>query len=172
MKSLLGTVQILTVERIIETGYVLTDGDHEILLHQNETHGQLKEQQQIDVFLYEDKKGQVVATMDITTVLCDHYYWVPVVEVVQKLGVFVSIGISKEILVSSDDLPLFHKVWPAKDDRLYVKLDTDKRGRLIAKPADESIINIIREDAPGSILNQPISGYVYHTSREGTAIFS
>ncbi|WP_102027392.1 CvfB family protein [Salirhabdus sp. Marseille-P4669] len=172
MRSLLGTVQILTVQRIIETGYVLTDGENEILLHANEAAEHLEENQQVDVFLYEDKKGQVVATMEIPTIRFDQYDWVEVVEVVPSLGVFVNIGIQKEMLVSSDDLPLFQNVWPTIGDKLYVKLDTDKRGRLIAKPATEHIFDQEREDAPENVLNHPISGHVYRTSREGSAIFT
>jgi uncharacterized protein len=102
-KELLGTVQILSVSRIIDTGYVLTDGEEEILLHQNEAKKELVEGEQIDVFLYEDKKGKMVATMSIPKVRFDKYDWCEVVKVEPELGVFVYIGIQRDLLVSIDD---------------------------------------------------------------------
>jgi uncharacterized protein len=172
MRELLGTVQILNVARIIETGYVLTDGVNEFLLHISEADQNLEVGQSVDVFLYEDKKGQVVATQTIPSVRFDQYDWAEVVEVVPNLGAFVNIGIQKEMLVSKDDLPLLEEVWPQTGDELYVRLDTDKRGRLLAKPATESVFEEDFELAPESLLNQPISGKVYRTSREGAVLIT
>jgi uncharacterized protein len=172
MRELLGTVQILNVARVIDTGYVLTDGVNEILLHISESDQNLEVDQSVDVFLYEDKKGQVVATQSIPSVRFDQYDWAEVVEVVPNLGVFVNVGIQKELLVSKDDLPLLEEVWPHTGDELYVRLDTDQRGRLLAKPATESVFDEDFEMAPETLLNQPISGKIYRTSREGAVLIT
>ena len=105
-----GAIHKLRVERIIDTGYVLTNGKVEVLLHLSESQEQLELNQEVDAFLYHDKKGQLVATMTLPSVRFDTFDWAEVVEVVKNLGVFVNIGIQKEVLVSNDDLPLFESV--------------------------------------------------------------
>ncbi|MFC4557625.1 S1 RNA-binding domain-containing protein [Virgibacillus kekensis] len=164
-----GTIQKLSVIRKIDTGYVL-EGD--VLLHHNETDTELEVEQEVEVFLYTDKKGQTVATTAIPSVKMDEYDWAEVVEVVPSLGVFVDIGISKGILVSSDDLPLYQNVWPEIGDMLFVTLGKDRKGRLLAIPATEGVVRREWEHASEDMLNKPISGRVYHTSKEGTAIIS
>ncbi|AIF44230.1 S1 RNA-binding domain-containing protein [Virgibacillus sp. SK37] len=174
MNSLqVGTIQTMTVDRKIETGYVLKRETEEVLLHHNESDMELEADQKVNVFLYVDKKGNRIATTKLPNVQMDVYDWAEVVEVVPNLGVFVDIGTTKEILVSKDDLPLFENVWPQTGDRLYVTLGKDQKGRLLAIPATEGII--FREfefTQDGELLNQHVSGTVYHTSREGAAIIT
>ncbi|RDW15593.1 CvfB family protein [Oceanobacillus chungangensis] len=168
----IGTVQTMNVLRKIETGYVLSKAGEEALLHHNESDHELEENQEIQVFLYNDKKGNVAATTAIPTVQMDAYDWAEVVEVIPKLGAFVNIGIAKEMLVSVDDLPLFEDVWPNVGDKLFVTLGKDQKGRLLALPATEGVIAREIELAPDELLNQQISGTIYHTSREGSAILT
>ncbi|MEN1967450.1 S1-like domain-containing RNA-binding protein [Lentibacillus sp. N15] len=168
----IGTIQTMTVLRKIDTGYVLTKDANEALLHHNETEQELEADQTIDVFLYQDKKGQIVATTQLPTVQMDAYDWAEVVEVIPRLGAFVNIGIAKEILVSMDDLPLMEDVWPVPGDKLYVTLGKDRKGRLLAIPATEGVFAKIWGWAPEELLNKPISGRVYLTSKEGTVIIT
>ncbi|GAB3068961.1 CvfB family protein [Virgibacillus ainsalahensis] len=167
-----GTIQTLNVLRKIETGYVLKKDMQEVLLHHNETEKELEIDQDIEVFLYLDKKSQMIATTKLPTIVMDEYGWAEVVEVIPKLGAFVNIGTSKEILVSTDDLPLFEDVWPETGDWLFITLGIDQKGRLLALPATEGIIAREIELAPEELLNKPITGTVYHTSREGSAIIT
>lgn len=166
MSKQLGTIQHLEVLRKIDTGYVLED---DILLHHNDTDSELEAGQSVDVFLYLDKKGNTVATTQLPTIQFDAYGWAEVVEVLPHLGVFVDIGTSKEILVSKDDLPLFEEVWPNVGDKLYVTLSKDKKGRLLALPATEGVVEREFEPAPDDLLNKSISGRIYRTDREGSA---
>lgn len=168
----IGTIQAMTVDRKIDTGYVVKKNTTEALLHHNETTGEIDVDQTIDVFLYQDKKGNVTATMILPTVVMDRYDFAKVVNVIPDLGVFVDIGTTKEFLVSKDDLPLFENVWPKEGDLLFVTLGKDRKGRLLAIPATEGIIWREIERAPESLLNKTISGRVYHTSREGSAIIT
>ncbi|WP_226034793.1 CvfB family protein [Aquibacillus saliphilus] len=167
-----GTIETLSVLRKIDTGYVLTNGEDEVLLHISESNDDLKEKDDITVFLYQDKKGQLISTMTIPTVQFDAYDWAEVVEVVDKLGVFVNIGIKKEILVSNDDLPLFESVWPQVGDMLYVALDNDQKERLIAKPVTEDDFGGQWDQAPESLDKSPINGRVFHTNKEGSVIIT
>lgn len=168
----LGTTQTAQVERKIDTGYVLIIFDEEVLLHHNETEDPLEIGDELDVFVYHDKHKQVIATTTIPTVQYDTYDWAEVVEVIPNLGAFVSIGIQKDMLVSIDDLPLYTEVWPRPGDKLYVTLDFDQEGRLLAIPATESIFMYEREIASEELFNKNVTAYVYHTSREGAAVFT
>src|SRR5690625_2250450 len=106
MQLSVGTVQMLTVLRKIDTGYVLSDGTNDILLHNNEATNELQINESVKVFLYNDRNNQIVATMKIPSIQLETYDWAEVVENIPKLGVFVNIGINKDMLVSVDDLPV------------------------------------------------------------------
>ncbi len=172
MNQLVGTIQTMTVDRTIETGYVLTFEMNEFLLHHNETNTILEPNQEVDVFIYMDKKGKVVATTKLPHIKMDIYDWAEVKNVIPNLGVFVDIGTTKDILVSKDDLPLFDQVWPQIGDRLFVTLGKDQKGKLLALPASEGVIARELELAPDSLLNTMIEGTVYRTSREGSALIT
>lgn len=172
MHMLNGTVQSLPVLRKIDTGYVLNDEDYEVLLHNNETEGELNVGDVVEVFLYNDRNNQIVATTKIPSVQMDTYGWAVVVEIVPKLGVFVHVGINKDMLVSIDDLPIYTEVWPQVGDQLYVTLGLDQEDRLLAIPATESIFMDMREIPTDDLFNTSVTGRVYHTSREGAAIFT
>ncbi|WP_407268651.1 S1 RNA-binding domain-containing protein [Radiobacillus sp. PE A8.2] len=167
-----GFVHTLTVLRKIDTGYVLQKEASDVLLHKNEITADLEEGQQVKVFLYQDKKGQVVASMTIPTVRADTYDWAEVVEVVKDLGVFVKIGLARDFLVSIDDLPKIERVWPQVGDMLYVTLDKDKQDKMIAKPITEGVFEGEWETAPQDINHKPISGRIYRTDREGSVILT
>ncbi len=169
---LIGTIQTMTVLRKIDTGYVLQKDTSEALLHHNETEDELQTDQEIDVFLYQDKKGQTIATTKLPHVQMDVYGWAEVVEVIPGLGAFVDIGTGKDMLVSSDDLPLFEDVWPEKEDMLYVTLGRDQKGRLLAIPATEGVFAREFELAPENLFNAPIQGHIYLTGREGAAMIT
>ncbi|OZU88171.1 hypothetical protein CIL03_13700 [Virgibacillus indicus] len=168
----IGTIQTMTVLRKIDTGYVLQKDELEALLHHNETDKEIEAEEKIDVFLYTDKKGNLTATAQLPSVVMDEYSWAEAVEVIPNLGVFVNIGTTKEMLISKDDLPLFETVWPAVGDKLYVTLGKDQKGRLLAIPATEGVLAREVELAPDELLNQKVTGRVYHTDKEGAAIIT
>lgn len=168
--SIIGTNQQMTVTRFNDTGYILETNGIEAHLHQDDVDYELNIDDKIEVFVYEDKRGKLVTTTQTPKVTTNFYDWVQVVEAIPNLGVFVDIGSTKDMLVSKDDLPVFDNVWPKEADRLYVKLGQDRKGRLLAKPATEGVIEDMREWAPDSMLNKNVTGYVYVTDREGTAI--
>lgn len=167
-----GIIESLSVARKIETGYVLTNGKEEVLLHVRETETDLDTDQEVEAFLYQDKKGQLVATTYLPDIHRNTYGWAEVVETVEGLGVFVNIGIQKEILVSKDDLPLLEGVWPQQGDQLFVTLVVDKKGRLLAKPVTEEIIEQERDRAQNHLKGTVIGGRVYRSTKVGSFIIS
>ncbi|MGM8212377.1 CvfB family protein [Virgibacillus sp. W0430] len=168
----IGTVQTMEVLRKIDTGYVLHQEDNEALLHNNEADKELETGEEVEVFLYMDKSEQIVASSKVPFIQIDTFGWAQVIEVIKPIGVFVDIGTTKDMLVSVDDLPLFQSAWPQPGDQLYVTLGTDRKGRLLAIPAKEQDFGDLWEAALELKLNMPVTGRVYYTSREGTAIIT
>ncbi|WP_110927866.1 CvfB family protein [Bacillus massiliglaciei] len=170
-----GRVVELKVEREAEFGFFLTDGHSDVLLHDSAvTEGEeLQIGDEVTVFLYHDKEGRLTATMDIPEVRQDHYGWAEVVQVQRKLGVFVDIGLSKDILVSLDDLPNLGHLWPVPGDKLYISLKLDRHGRLFGKLATEDVIMEMSAQAKGKEMrNMEVKGHVYRLLMVGSFFVS
>lgn len=167
-----GQVVSLKVKRKLDTYYLLDGGKEEIILHTNETKRDLDVNEEVEVFLYHNKQGKLVGTMSIPSLYESKYEWVEVVEVVKNLGVFVDIGIEKEILVSKDKLPLLEGVWPNIGDELFVTLTTDHRGRLLAEPITEEVVERERVFADNIQINSPVRGRVYRSTKVGSFIIT
>ncbi|WP_053219492.1 CvfB family protein [Virgibacillus senegalensis] len=165
-----GSIQRAEVTQEVTDGFLLRIGKETLLLP--ETEKMLQPQQEIEVFVYQDKKGRALATTTIPEARIDSYGWASVVEVVENLGVFVDIGIPKEILVSSDDLPLLTKVWPKNGDNLFVSLAMDKKGRLLAKPIGEADVIADLEPASSEYLQKQVIGRVYRSTKAGSFILT
>ncbi|PXW91833.1 hypothetical protein DES38_104269 [Streptohalobacillus salinus] len=166
-----GQILTLPVKRVIDTGYVLGDTE-EVLLHQNEAKATLTTNDEVEVYLYHDKKQQLIATTTLPHVRFDIFDWAEVTEIKEGLGVFVDTGTSRHVLVSSDDLPELRSIWPEVGDVLYVTLKLDKRGRLLADPVREEDFEGNWDIAPESLFNQDIKGRVFRSGREGAVVIT
>ncbi|SNT48630.1 hypothetical protein SAMN05444672_13227 [Bacillus sp. OK838] len=165
----------LEVERKADFGWFLTDGSEDVLLHHSEMNEgtELELGDEVTVFIYHDKQARLTATMKIPEIQIDQYGWAEVVNVKRKLGVFVNIGLSKDILVSLDDLPNIDRLWPEVGDRLYVSLKTDRNDRLFGKLATEDVIQEIAVTAPlKGIRNTTVKGNVYRLLMVGSFFVS
>lgn len=167
-----GTITVCHVERGIETGYVLRKNGLRILIHNDELSGTVKKGEDITVFLYENKAGDMEATMNLPEINLNSYGWGEVTHVLSKAGVFVHIGTKKDVLVSKDDLPENRKEWPQAKDKLYVILSHDRHERLIAKPVREETIRNQMETANDTLKHQTTEGHVYRIIEEGTLFVS
>ncbi|WP_070119297.1 CvfB family protein [Bacillus marinisedimentorum] len=167
-----GTVVSLKVEREAPYGYFLTNGEEDVLLHESQMEEELELGDEVEVFLYQDKQYRLSATMTLPAVRQGVYGWADVVEVKPRLGAFVDIGISKDILVSLDDLPAIMELWPEPEDRLFVTLKTDKKGRLFAAPATEGVIEDMIVPAGEELYNKNILGRVYRLLKVGSFLIT
>ncbi|MDF2904405.1 MAG: hypothetical protein K0S25_2043, partial [Bacillus sp. (in: firmicutes)] len=130
-----GHVLELTVARESEFGYFLTDGTEDVLLHRKETSRQYFIDETVKVFLYSDSRGRLTATDKIPLVTVGNYEWVKVVDVQPGIGMFLDIGIQKDLLLGEEDLPAHKDVWPMVGDLLYVTIRVNRNQRLYAKLA-------------------------------------
>lgn len=61
---IIGDINKLKVDRKTDIGYMLSDGNEQVFLHNNETnHEELRDNQMVDAFLYYDFKGRLAATL-------------------------------------------------------------------------------------------------------------
>lgn len=162
----------LTVARIADYGYFLTDGEEDVLLHSNDTDQTLEEGEKVEVFLFVDSRGRLTATTTIPKAQVGIYDWVPVADVKEGVGVFLDIGISKDILLGEEDLPVVKSVWPQKGDLLYITLRVNRNNMIYARMATDPVIQDISVKATRSAFNQNVHGYIYRTARVGSWIIT
>ncbi len=167
-----GTVVTLDVVRKAPFGYFLSDGEEDVLLHHTELPKDFNENERQTVFLYQDHEGRLAASPTIPTIRKGHYDWAEVVEVKKNLGVFIHIGIQKDMLISIDDLPELFHLWPIVGNRLYCTLKTDRKGRLFAKIAPEDVMRDIAVPAPRHLHNKNVSATVYRLLLEGSFVMT
>ena len=126
LKELIGQTITLTVARKADFGYFLTDGNEDVLLHINQAQQELAEGDQIEVFLYVDSQGRISASTIIPEISVGSYGWVKVTDANPKIGVFLNIGLPKDILLGADDLPAHQSVWPNPGDLVYITLRVNR----------------------------------------------
>lgn len=165
------TVQ-LEVIRQSEFGYFLTDGTEDVLLHKNETDKDFELNEKVEVFLYTDSRGRIAATTSIPKVTVGTYDWAVVSDVKQGLGVFLDIGIQKEMLLGQEDLPKHKSVWPERGDMLLITLRVNKNNRIYVKQATDPVIEERAVKAERKDFNKSIHGYIYRTAKVGSWIYT
>ncbi|WP_260412207.1 S1 RNA-binding domain-containing protein [Alkalihalobacillus sp. TS-13] len=168
-----GNIVNLIVDRKTELGFVLTNAKREeVFLHRSETENDLENDERVKVFLYHDHKGRLAATTTMPFIDMNSIAWLEVVGVKHSLGIFMNIGIKKDVLLSKDDLPTERSLWPQEGDKLYCGLRTDKKGRLFADLATNEEIETRSQTAPDTLRNQYLTGHVYRFNEQGAMIFT
>lgn len=162
----------LKVLRKAAFGYFLTDGEAEILLHNNEADAPLKEDDEVEVFLYMDHQERIAATMHRPVIVWGQFDWLRVADVNKRMGVFLDMGIHKELLLSKDDLPYSWQDWPQVGDKVFVGLKHDKKGRLLAKLGIDVELKDQEKKADKGLINTEVSGHVYRIIAAGAFLFT
>lgn len=168
----IGTTITLTVARITDFGYFLTDGEEDVLLHNNEAVHELAVDDEVEVFLYTDSHNRIAATSVLPTITINNYDWAEVTAVEENIGVFLDIGIQKDILLGKDDLPKLKSVWPHVGDLLYITLRVSNNERIFARLATDQIFKTISNKATETDFNKSIAGRIHRTSKVGSWIYT
>ena len=166
-----GEVVDLVAERSADFGVFIGNGREEILLHRKEQTEEVTVGQTVRVFLYHDSEGRLASTMTIPNVTFDEYEWFEVTGVRYNTGVFVNIGIQKDVLVSQDDLPENRSYWPKEGDKLCVRLKYDQKGRLLGDPAPYAYLNLLARPAKEEWGNQDVSAIVLNKRDVGVNVW-
>ncbi|MEW9669146.1 S1 RNA-binding domain-containing protein [Ammoniphilus sp. 3BR4] len=167
-----GQMETLEVVRKAQFGYFLSDGENDILLHKNEAEKEFKEGEKVSVFIYMDHEERLAATMKKPRIVYGEFKWLDVTDVNRKMGVFLDMGIQKELLLSKDDLPQDRAAWPLKGDRVFVGLKHDKKGRLLAKLGLDVELAEMEEQAGKNMINKEVTGYVYRVIALGAFMYT
>lgn len=133
MNFKIGEINTVEVKYKSDIGYTLKNKfDNEVLLPFNQTTKELEIGKIIDVFILLDSNKRPIATTNIPYIKVGDPGFVKVTNVVPGLGIFVDNDVSKDPLVSCDDLPLDKELWPQIDDTVLCKLKVTP-SQLIAK---------------------------------------
>lgn len=172
INEFIGRIVQLKVERLAEFGYFLSDGNEDVLLHNNDTSLELEEGQEVDAFLYTDSKGRIAATTTLPEITAETYGWAKASDVMPGIGIFMNIGINKDMLLGEEDLPVHQSVWPQKGDMLYITLRVNRNDRIYVKLATDPIIEGISVKATREDFNKNIHGHIYRTAKVGSWIYT
>lgn len=172
INELIGQTATLTVARKAAFGYFLTDGNDDVLLHFNQAKQELEEGDEVEVFLFVDSEGRVSASTNIPEIAVGRYGWVKVTDTNPRIGVFLNIGLPKDILLGIDDLPVHKSVWPNIGDLVYITLKLSSNNLLYAKLATDPIIESISVKATRQDFNKNVQGHIYRTAKVGSWIYT
>ncbi len=166
-----GTTEKLQVAQETQHGFILTNGAGRVLLPFPEALGrELKAGDTVDAFLYHDSEDRLTATLREPLLHFGELGRLMVADIHPKLGCFLEIGLPRHVLLPAGELPLDTKYRPVEGDEVYVVLDRDKSGRLLARAAKEDAISKRVFRAPSDWRNRWVDGWVYHTLRTGTFV--
>jgi uncharacterized protein len=166
-----GTVAKLQVAREKSPyGYFLTDGERDVLLHYTEVVGEIKQGEQIDVFLFHDTEDRLAATMKTPLIHLGELALLEVVDIHHRFGCFMDMGIGRNLLLPFRELPELKELRPHVGDKVFVTLDHDKQGRMLARWAGERELVPMAFQAPTAWKNQWMDARVYKPLQNATYV--
>ncbi len=166
-----GDKNLFQVGKKTEEGYILIHDEGNVLLPKNECHKTLNVGDFIEAFLYIDHSKGFVATTKTPYIDMHTPDFVEVVEKKEGLGVFVDVGLSKDMLVSKDDLPFMKKHWPNKGDTLLCYLKTAKR-QMVARPVSRFKVKEFVKPSEPLVEGQPVKLIIFRVDDEGLVTFT
>ena len=167
-----GEIVKLQVKEQDGSKWILSYDGMDISLNASEAPEEMEVGGTIEAFLFVDRRGNLSATTQLPSIQKGTYGWARVIKVVDREGVFVDIGTSKDVQVKEDDLPKIKELWPAVGDHLYMTLRTDKDGELFGRLATEDRVEELYIDAPTTLFNQNLQARAYRLLPVGTFLLS
>lgn len=127
----------------------------------------------VEGFAYLDQKQSGRFTTQLPESRIGHFAFGTVTQTRRDLGVFVAIGLpDKEVVVSLDELPDMHELWPKKGDRLLISLRVDEKDRIWGTLADDATFQALSHEATAEKKNADVTGVVYHLKLVGSYVFT
>ena len=169
MSLQIGNVNTLEVLRETEISYILTDGYEEAFLHKRQTTKPLEEKEKVEVFLYFDNQKRITATMNIPFIDTVNPAFLEVVDVNPRLGVFLNMGIQKDLLLSRDDLPFTKSQWPQQKDHILARIKVSKN-QLSAKIINRYDMHKYIKPDQDLELNESVDAIILFFADEGIVL--
>lgn len=166
----IGDYNKLTMIRKSDLGYMLSDGQEEVLMHYKQAKSDINVGDMVNVFIYSDKNKRATATQEEVFATINDAGFVRVVEVLSGVGVFINNNTPKDILISKDYLPYDESKWPMVDDYLIIRLKL-KSGILTGKPLNRFDIISLRGQTKYADF-EAVDGYVCRINDKGIGIIT
>jgi predicted RNA-binding protein (virulence factor B family) len=172
MSLVAGTTTILRVAREVSPyGFFLTDGEAEVLLHYTELVGSKpKINTEVEVFIFFDSEDRLAATMKKPLLQLGELARLRVADIHPRLGCFLEMGLGRQLLLPLSELPESIEYRPVQGDEVFVIMQHDKIGRLVAKIAFEEDLSKLVFPAPATWQNQWVEGWVSKTLQIGSFV--
>lgn len=171
MSLVAGTVVSLEVAREVSPyGFFLHAPDFDVLLHYTEITSEIKPGDILEVFIFFDTEDRLAATMKKPHLVLGELAKLVVADVNPRLGCFLEMGLGRQLLLPIRELPEIKELQPRVGDSVFVTMEHDKQGRLLAKLAGEYELDPLTFAAPSSSLNQWASATVYKPLQMGTFV--
>lgn len=166
-----GKIYNFKVLRKTDIGYILKHNDEEVFMHDNDCDDKvIHVDEDVEAFVFYDSKKRMAATLQIPLITVDDYDFCEVVGLV-KMGVFVSIGTRKDVLVSHEKLPDDKKLWPIIGDKLLVTIK-ERNNSLVAIPATRPVLKSFSIEADNNLKLQDFEGTVVKVNYAGVNILT
>lgn len=166
-----GTTQSLQVIEENKHGFTLSDGKESVLLPFPEALGRpLASGEKVEAYLYHDSEDRLTATLREPLAHFGDVVRLQVADVHEQLGVFLDIGLPRHVLLPMKELPKEPSVFPNIGDEIYVRLDRDKSGRLLAKAVKEADLKPYAFKAPYDWRGRWMDAWVYRSLVSGSLV--
>ena len=160
-------------------GMVIDENDHFYFVQKDgqtyaldKAEGPHKVGESVKGFAYTDMMQKFRLSTLVVTATQESFGWGTVTEVRKDLGVFVDTGLpDKQIVVSLDILPEIKDLWPKKGDRLYIRLEVDKKDRIWGILAYQEDFQSLARPAYNNMQNQNWPAIVYRLKLSGTFVY-
>jgi len=162
------SIELTVAREVSPNGYYLSDGVQDVLLPYIEVSGEVRVSDRLHVFLFHDDKGRLTATMKKPLITMGTVALLAVADINDRLGCFLEMGLGRQLLLPYTDLPELRSLWPQIGDEVYVMLDHDKQGRMIAKLAGEKQFEKLVMPAPSTWRNTWLDARVYKPLKQQT----
>ncbi|MBD2844490.1 RNA-binding protein [Paenibacillus sp. IB182496] len=172
MSLVAGTYRTLEVKREVEpNGYYVGEDDQEVLLHYSEIVGDRPQiGDAIEVFLFFDTEDRPAATMKRPLLALGELGRLVVADIHPRLGCFLEIGLGRQLLLPLSELPEQREYRPQRGDEVFVRMEQDKAGRLIAAVAREEDLAPLVFSVPDAWRNSWVEGWVTKTLQLGSFV--
>lgn len=168
-----GYIVTLTVGGEEGSRWLLEANGQTVKLNMSEAPEDLQIGDEVEAFLYTNRRGELAATMNMPNMTCGTYGWATITRVDPREGVYVDIGSSFEVLVNGADMPRIRSLWPKQGDALFMTLRTDLGGNIFGRLiTEERMMDEVFEEAPADLNNQNIKARPYRLLPVGSFLLS
>ena len=123
----LGEIQKLKIEKKVEFGVYLTDGEQRVLLPKKQVPEDAESGDEVSVFVYKDSKDRLIASTNIPKLTLGKFGVLSVSQI-NKVGAFMDWGLEKDLFLPFKEMTR----QPSEGDEILVRVYIDKSERLCA----------------------------------------